>query len=147
MLYLFGNYFYSPVGLSFFAEKLFRAKTIFLSLFNKNLARSTIEVDPARIRQKYRTVKNVSIRMVKCLKLFFHGLREKHLRRHIITAASRTKLIYQGLYSEFFPIIESRLDCLVFRSGVFPSNRYSYQVIKHGGVKVNGFVDNLSIFF
>jgi len=147
MLYLFGNYFYSPAGLRFFENKLFRAKTIFLTLFNKNLARTKIEVDPARIRQKTRTVKNNAIRMVKCLKLFFHGLREKHLRRHIIVSAERTKGVFQGLYSEFFSILESRLDGIAFRSGVFPSNRYSYQVIKHGGVMVNGFSYNLSFLF
>ncbi len=63
-----------------------------------------------------------------------YGLQEKQFRRYYEEAARKTGVTGTLL----FQLLESRLDNVVFRSGIVPSRAQARQLIRHGHFVVNG---------
>ncbi len=65
---------------------------------------------------------------------FMYGLNEKQMKR---TFERATKL--QGVLGEnFLILLESRLDNIIFRSGIANTRRQARQFVNHGHILVNG---------
>ena len=65
---------------------------------------------------------------------FMYGLNEKQFRR-LFDRASKLK----GVHCEnFFKLLESRLDNLVYRMGLSTTRRGARQLVNHGHILVNG---------
>jgi small subunit ribosomal protein S4 len=76
-----------------------------------------------------------ALRLKETQKLRFHyGLRERQLRHVIRRAIASKKASDQKLLS----LLESRLDNVLFRAGLAPTNRAARQIVSHNHVLVNG---------
>lgn len=63
-----------------------------------------------------------------------YGVQEKQFRRYYETATRK-----QGVTGTImFQLLESRLDNVLYRSGLVPSRKQARQIIRHGHILVNG---------
>jgi small subunit ribosomal protein S4 len=82
-----------------------------------------------------RKASDYSLRLKETQKLRFHyGLRERQLR-HVIRRALNSK---QASDQKLLSLLESRLDNVLFRAGLAPSNRAARQIVSHNHVLLNG---------
>lgn len=65
---------------------------------------------------------------------YSYGLTEKQLARYVKKATSKTG----NSVSRLLSIIESRLDNVVYRSGLASTRRFARQLVSHGHITVNG---------
>jgi len=100
--------------------------------------KATVRMYPPGIHgqgRRPRKASDYALRLKETQKLRFHyGLRERQLR-HVIRRAIRSKAASD---QKLMSLLESRLDNVVFRAGLAPSNRAARQIVSHNHVLVNG---------
>jgi len=65
---------------------------------------------------------------------FSYGITEKQLERYFVSADKGTDPTHEAMIK----LLESRLDNVVFRSGLAASRRIAKQLVGHGHIMVNG---------
>ena len=100
--------------------------------------KDTVRMYPPGIHgqgRRPRKASDYALRLKETQKLRFHyGLRERQLR-HVIRRALNSK---QASDAKLLALLESRLDNVLFRAGLAPTNRAARQVVSHNHVLVNG---------
>lgn len=74
----------------------------------------------------------------KRLSEFGHQLREKQKAKRIYGVSERQFKRYLEQGEKLLPILESRLDNVVYRLGFVPSRSIARQIVSHGHIQVDG---------
>lgn len=100
-------------------RKRFREQNVLMARINRRITTRKLNINPVKLRRKPYTVSSWEIMSSNRLKRFHHNIKEYQFRK-IMVKTMRRPLI-NGQYPKDFlaGCLESRLDVILFRSGLF----------------------------
>lgn len=124
-----------------FMLRPFREREVLFARLNKRLTTRKVKVNPVKLRTGKSTVVSQGIYAKQLVKRFYYNIKEPQLRllvsRAVKLAKKPHRICRDRLADTFMRVIESRLDGLMWRSGLFRSPSELRQHFNHRRIAVD----------
>lgn len=123
-----------------FLSKRFREKEVLFARFNRQLTLKVLRVNPVKLRQRRLSLGGQCLVESLRFKRFHFNIREHQFRKLVGYAVRKPANFRKPSYAQdiLVTLLESRLDTLLSRTGLFPTPQMVRQLISYREIMVDG---------